>query len=180
MQSDQQTDVFSGSPGLRAVAIGEGQIESIPVDLLSQNAQRMAEIQQLIEPGLEQIQLTRFRTWFRPHVCLKLQGFDHRRTDSLQSITTLSHEPGRYSLNNTVFQRRLLSKVTTVRPAASLHPSVEPRHQPSHPPAGSNRSVSANARREPCGSRETSARHAERGRRISTGQHRCSVRVVAG
>jgi hypothetical protein len=61
VQADQQTDIFAGNPGLRAVAIGEDQIAWVPVGLLSKNAQRVAQIQPLIEPDLEQSEPTQCR-----------------------------------------------------------------------------------------------------------------------
>jgi hypothetical protein len=60
----------------QAVVIGERGVKAILVHLLHQNAERMREIQQLIELSLKKIELAGFGTRFGIHAGLKLHGFD--------------------------------------------------------------------------------------------------------
>ena len=92
-----------GAPDVGAIAVGEGDVETLPVNFPSQHTQRMFEIQQLIELGLKQIELTGFRSRFGLHACLKLQGFEPYETDSLQTMTSTFAKPGRDPLINRLF-----------------------------------------------------------------------------
>lgn len=103
MQPDQQANVLARSASVVAIAVGEGDVETPPVNLPSQHTLRMVEIQQLIELGLTQIELTGFRSRFGLHACLKLQGFEPSGTDSLQSMTSIFAKPRRDSLINRLF-----------------------------------------------------------------------------
>ena len=67
-----------------ALALRELDVESIPVNFIRHDKQRMIVVQQLLELSLKQIQLARFRPRFRLHACPKLQGFDQTKEESLQ------------------------------------------------------------------------------------------------
>ena len=84
VQSDQQPNRFGGRAGVGAVAVFEGQIEALPVDLVGQDVERMLVVEQLLEAGVEQIELAGFRFWSGLHADLKLQGNGPSRFDCLQ------------------------------------------------------------------------------------------------
>ena len=60
VQPNQQTSGFGGSSKVRTVAVGENSIEALPVDLLSEHAQRMIEIQELLKLSKDGIGFSRF------------------------------------------------------------------------------------------------------------------------
>ena len=79
MQAHQQSNRLGRSPNIRSVAVRQSYIETIPIDPVCQNEQRMIVVEQLLEPYLKQIQLADFRSRFGLHADLILQAFDPSR-----------------------------------------------------------------------------------------------------
>lgn len=55
VQADHQPYRLGRGPHVLAVAVGKGRVESRPVDLASQLEQRVIEVEDLIEMGLEKL-----------------------------------------------------------------------------------------------------------------------------
>ncbi len=83
MQADQQANRLGRRAEVRAVTVSQCRLETVSVDLVRQDEQRMAVVEQLLELRPKQIELTGFRSRFGLHADLKLQASDPTRYDSL-------------------------------------------------------------------------------------------------